>query len=79
MASRPLVRPLDDRKLGGVAAGIADWLGIDRTIVRLAFVLSIVLPGPQVIAYLLAWLVIPSERPAPPPPAPYGPVDDVRS
>lgn len=60
---RPLVRPLDDRKIGGVCAAVADRFGWDRTLVRVLTVISILLPGPQLIAYLVAWIVIPSEDP----------------
>jgi phage shock protein PspC (stress-responsive transcriptional regulator) len=48
--------------IAGVCAAIADRFGISRTLVRLAFVLSIVLPGPQIVVYLLLWILIPSEK-----------------
>ena len=57
-----LVRPRNGRVIAGVCAAIADRFGISRTAVRIAFVLSIVLPGPQVVVYLLLWILIPSER-----------------
>jgi phage shock protein PspC (stress-responsive transcriptional regulator) len=60
-ADPPLVRPRDGRRIAGVCAGIADRYGWDPTIVRLVAVLSVFLPGPQVLAYLILWLVIPSE------------------
>jgi phage shock protein PspC (stress-responsive transcriptional regulator) len=47
--------------VAGVCAGIARRYGISRTGLRLAFVLSCVLPGPQFIAYLLLWIVIPPD------------------
>jgi phage shock protein PspC (stress-responsive transcriptional regulator) len=56
-----LVRPRRGRWIGGVCAGIADRFGWSRALVRLAFVLSIVLPGPQVLLYVILWIVIPSE------------------
>ncbi len=56
-----LVRPVDGRMLGGVAAGIADRYGWSRSTIRLLMVLSILIPGPQFILYLLAWILIPSE------------------
>jgi phage shock protein PspC (stress-responsive transcriptional regulator) len=62
MAAGSLVRPRNGRVIAGVCAAIADRFGISRTLVRLAFVLSIVLPGPQVVVYLLLWILIPSER-----------------
>ncbi len=56
-----LVRPRDGRIIAGVCAGIADRFGVSRFLVRLLFVLSIVLPGPQVLVYVLLWILIPSE------------------
>jgi phage shock protein PspC (stress-responsive transcriptional regulator) len=56
-----LVRPREGRRIAGVCAGIAERYGWDPTIVRLVAVLSIFLPGPQVLAYLVLWLVIPSD------------------
>lgn len=46
--------------LAGVCAAIADRFGLSTTLVRAAFVISCVLPGPQVLAYLALWLIIPS-------------------
>jgi phage shock protein PspC (stress-responsive transcriptional regulator) len=57
-----LRRPLNGRVIGGVCAALAHRFGWDVTIVRILAVLSILLPGPQVIAYLIAWLVIPAEQ-----------------
>jgi phage shock protein PspC (stress-responsive transcriptional regulator) len=62
MAAGSLVRPRNGRVIAGVCAAIADRFGISRTVVRLAFVLSIVLPGPQIVVYLLLWMLIPSEK-----------------
>jgi phage shock protein PspC (stress-responsive transcriptional regulator) len=59
--SAVLRRPRQGRVIGGVCAAIADRLGLSRTLVRALFVLSIVLPGPQVLVYLIAWLLIPQE------------------
>lgn len=69
-----LRRPRQGRVIAGVCAGIADRFGWSRSMVRLVFVLSILLPGPQVIIYLVMWLVIPAaplpERVVAPAPAP---------
>jgi len=43
-----------------VCAGIAERYGWDPTIVRVVAVLSLFLPGPQLLAYLILWLVIPN-------------------
>ena len=57
----PLRRDTRHKVVAGVCAGIARRYGISRTGLRLAVVLSCVLPGPQFIAYLLLWIVIPPD------------------
>jgi phage shock protein PspC (stress-responsive transcriptional regulator) len=57
-----LRRPLNGRVIGGVCAALAHRFGWDVTIVRILAVVSILLPGPQIIAYLIAWLIIPAEQ-----------------
>jgi phage shock protein PspC (stress-responsive transcriptional regulator) len=55
-----LVRPRD-RWIAGVCSGLARRFGMSPNTVRLIFVLSCLLPGPQFIAYLVLWVLIPSE------------------
>lgn len=62
MASNALVRPAGDRILGGVCLAVARRFDLSPTLVRILFVLSMLLPGPQVLAYLVLWIVVPSER-----------------
>jgi phage shock protein PspC (stress-responsive transcriptional regulator) len=50
--------------IAGVCAGIAHRFGWNPTIVRVVTVASVLIPGPQVLAYLICWVVIPNERPA---------------
>ncbi len=58
--SRRLVRSSDDRMVAGVCSGVADYLGVDPTIVRLAAVVGTVLGfGTLLIAYLVAWVLMP--------------------
>jgi phage shock protein C len=59
--SRGLVRPRRRRVVAGVCAGLAAWLGVSPWLVRAAAVLSIVLPGPQVLAYVVLWILMPEE------------------
>jgi phage shock protein C len=61
MASNDLVRPARGRILGGVCAAVAQRFGLSPTLVRVLFVLSMLLPGPQVLAYIVLWIVVPSE------------------
>ena len=60
-ANLPLRRDSRNKVIGGVCAGIARRYGLSRGGLRLAFVLSCVLPGPQVVAYLLLWVLIPAD------------------
>lgn len=68
---RRLRRSATDRKLGGVCAGLAEYMDADPTVVRLVWILLVVFPipfVPAVLGYLVAWLVIPSAmEPAPVP------------
>jgi phage shock protein C len=64
---RRLMRSVNDRRIAGVCGGIADYLNVDSTIVRLAWVVLSIWPGAiicGVIAYAVAWLVIP-QAPSP--------------
>lgn len=53
--------------LGGVAGGLARYLDVDSTLVRLAFIALFFAAGAGFLAYLIAWIVIP-EEPANPTP-----------
>ncbi|BBG02187.1 MULTISPECIES: PspC domain-containing protein [Pseudonocardia] len=54
-----LVRPRNGTVIAGVCAGIADRFGLGRNTVRLLFLLSCLLPGPQFVFYLVLWFVMP--------------------
>ncbi|GAA2091803.1 PspC domain-containing protein [Microlunatus panaciterrae] len=56
-----LSRPRNDRMIAGVCSGIARRFGLNPNLVRLAFVLSMLLPGPQILLYIAGWLLIPEE------------------
>lgn len=47
--------------LGGVCAGIARRYGLSTNGLRIAFVVSCVLPGPQFLAYVLLWALMPAD------------------
>jgi phage shock protein PspC (stress-responsive transcriptional regulator) len=63
MASSPrrLSRPRDNRWIAGVCAGLARRFGMSAGLMRLIFILSCLLPGPQVLVYLALWIVMPNE------------------
>jgi phage shock protein C len=64
---KQLMLSATDKKLAGVCGGIAEYLDIDPTVVRLIWVALSVVPGGFVggaLAYFLAWIIIP-KAPAP--------------
>lgn len=62
MASSPvLARPRRGRVIAGVCAGLAQRFGVSAWLVRLLFLISCLLPGPQILLYLVLWIVFPSE------------------
>lgn len=60
-AGSVLRRPWHGRMLAGVGAGIAEYLGVDVVLVRIALVVLTVLGGVGPIAYVAGWLLIPAE------------------
>jgi len=59
---QPLARPVEDRMLAGVAAGIARYLNADVTVIRIVFaVLTIVGGGAGIALYLAGWLLMPED------------------
>lgn len=61
MVQKHLYRSFTERKIAGVAGGLAEYLNLDVTLIRLIWILSIFLGGAGVIAYLIAWVIIPEE------------------
>jgi phage shock protein C len=59
--SQPLYRPFQDRMLAGVAVGIARYLGVDVTVVRIVLAVLTFFGGAGVAVYLAGWLLIPEE------------------
>jgi phage shock protein PspC (stress-responsive transcriptional regulator) len=56
-----LSRPRDDRWIAGVCSGLARRFGLSSGVMRLIFVVSCLLPGPQFLAYLVLWILLPNE------------------
>ena len=54
-----LTRSESNRVIAGVAGGIAQRLGVNSTLVRLAWVLSVLFGGFGILAYLVLWVVLP--------------------
>jgi phage shock protein C len=61
-ADRGLVRPRDNRIIGGVCAGLGRRFGLAPWTARLLFVLLLmVVPGSQLLIYPVLWILMPSE------------------
>jgi phage shock protein C len=62
MARQGLVRPQDERILGGVCAGLGRRFGIAPWPARILFVLLLmVIPGSQILVYPILWILMPNE------------------
>ncbi|NKY50448.1 PspC domain-containing protein [Nocardia vermiculata] len=57
--TRRMTRSTSDKWIAGVCGGIAEYFGWSSGLVRLLFLASCLLPGPQFILYLVLWVVIP--------------------
>ncbi len=73
MATHRLYRSQTDKMIGGVCGGLAEYLDIDPTLIRLVFVILLFTPLHGAIVYLILWIITPVAPLASPvetPPAP---------
>ena len=66
-SNRRLYRSSNDRMIAGVCGGLGEFFGVDPTVIRLLVFASVLLPGPQVLAYIAAWIIVPQRSQAPHP------------
>ena len=59
MRTTTLTRPQQGKVIAGVCAGLAQRFGWNANVVRLLFLLSCLLPGPQFLIYLVLWVIMP--------------------
>lgn len=59
--ARTLARPRRGKVIAGVCAALARRFDVSPTLVRVLFVVSVVLPGPQVLLYIALWIILPKE------------------
>jgi phage shock protein PspC (stress-responsive transcriptional regulator) len=60
--ARRLARSKSDRKIAGICGGVAEFFGIDSTIVRVLWVIAGIIPGGWgVLPYVILWIVLPEE------------------
>lgn len=57
--SMSLTRPQEDKVIAGVCAGLAERFEWNANVVRVLFLLSCLLPGPQFAIYLVLWVIMP--------------------
>lgn len=60
-----LLRSKTNRVLGGVCGGLGNYFNVDPVVVRVAWVIFSLAAGSGVLAYLIAWVIIPEEDSAP--------------
>lgn len=61
MEAKKLYRKSTQSVIGGVCAGLGEYFNMDKVVVRLIWALAVVLGGFGVLAYLIAWIIIPDE------------------
>ena len=59
---KTLYRDTDNKMLGGVASGLAEYMDWDVTVVRLVFAFCVFFLQGFVFAYILAWIVVPNKN-----------------
>jgi phage shock protein C len=64
---RRLVRPMREKKIAGVCAGFANYLGIDVTLVRIIWLLVVFIGGTGILAYIIAAIAMPKDYGPPAP------------
>lgn len=52
----------NDKMIAGVCGGIADYLGIDPTLVRIAYVLMVLFAGFGILLYVILWIIMPKRE-----------------
>jgi len=66
-----LQRSIDDRWIGGVCGGLAEYTGVDAGLIRLIVAVATILGfGSLIVAYVVAWIIMPKADPRPYPTSP---------
>lgn len=58
---RRLYRSRTDRKIAGVCGGLAQYLNVDPTVVRIIFLILLFIGGGGLLIYLIIWICAPDE------------------
>ena len=62
MSVKKLYRSAANRWLGGVCGGIGEYFNVDPTLIRLVWILFLFAGGAGLLAYIIAWIIIPLEK-----------------
>ncbi|NWG17105.1 MAG: PspC domain-containing protein [Chloroflexi bacterium] len=57
--TKKLTRSSTDKRVAGVCSGLAEYFGVDATLVRLIFVVATLFGGPGLILYIVLWIIMP--------------------
>lgn len=52
----------DDKKIGGVCGGLAEYFDVDPTVVRILWVIAFFIYGLGLLPYIICWLIFPREK-----------------
>ncbi len=61
VARSRLVRPRQGRKIAGVCLGFAEYFDLDASLIRVVWLVCLICGGVGLLAYIVAWIVIPEE------------------
>ena len=59
---KKLYRSTSNKIVAGVCGGLADYFGLDATLIRIIWVLLILMAGTGIIAYIIAWILMPIQQ-----------------
>lgn len=67
LRTRRLERDMANRKVAGVCAGLANYLEVDVTLIRIALLTAAIAGGFGIVGYIIAWIAMPKSTPFAPP------------
>ncbi|MEW5796062.1 MAG: PspC domain-containing protein [Candidatus Zixiibacteriota bacterium] len=59
--TKKLYRSRTNKMIGGVCGGLGDFFELDPTLIRLGAVLLVLAAGAGILAYIIAWIIVPLE------------------
>jgi phage shock protein C len=62
MTNKTLTRSATNKMVAGVLGGFAEYFNWDATLLRVLFVASFLMPGPQLLLYIAAWIIMPEQE-----------------